>query len=413
MKINAITEADNALLHMERYVDEGAKDYSPLAARTEATPPYQPESKRSCFELVTVNVPKDRICVFEGDPSGWLRERYIRDDEILFAVHPETWAAAGIEHLDELRRLPRGEPIPVAPTASTRTVLAFPVPGMVPHYFIKLHYPRLISRFNRRLRRKNIHNSVAVSGDMTHVHLSKFAYLADTLGFTYGGAQDTPADQDWGFLLREPVPRPFEESRILVPCFALYAADRKHPDDPPLLVQFIERLGADPLSFVTDEIMVPIVECWARVARERGILLESHAQNTLLEIDRNLTPKRIVHRDFDVWIDFCARRRAGLDVPFLDADITPGASRGIEEHYSLVYDRFIGNEFFDYLSALLKRFYGIHEQSVRERVKEGFHRSFPDADAFFPARTMFYFSNEPQSGKQFTLVDMKRPPEWR
>ena len=32
--------------------------------------------------------------------------------------------------------------------------------------------------------------------------------------------------------------------------------------------------------------MVPIVECWARVARERGILLESHAQNTLLELDQ-------------------------------------------------------------------------------------------------------------------------------
>ncbi len=41
-------------------------------------------------------------------------------------------------------------------------------------------------------------------------------------------------------------------------------------------------------------------------------------------------------------------------------------------------------------------------ESVRSRVKEAFHRIFPEADRFFPARTMFYFSNEPQLGNEFT-----------
>lgn len=74
-------------------------------------------------------------------------------------------------------------------------------------------------------------------------------------------------------------------------------------------------------------------------ARERGILLESHAQNTLLEIDRNFRPTRVVHRDCDVWIDSDARRHAGLDVPFLGSGIGSGGGHPVEHHYSLVYDR--------------------------------------------------------------------------
>ena len=78
-----------------------------------------------------------------------------------------------IDHLNELRALRRGEPIRVAPTASTRTVLTTETPANVPRHFIKLHYPRRISRFNRRLRRLNIHNSIEGSRDLASVHLDK------------------------------------------------------------------------------------------------------------------------------------------------------------------------------------------------------------------------------------------------
>ncbi len=358
MRLDAIRQADRALLHMERYVDEGAKNYSPFAARTEVAPQYRPRSDEPSFDLVTVNAPTDRVSIFQADPSKSLLEYYVRQHDVLFAVHPETWTAAGIEHLDELRALPRDQPIRVAPTASTRTVLALEQAGDVPHHFIKLHYPRRISRFKRRLRRKNIHNSVAVTQDIAHVHFDGFAYLPDVLGFTFGDG-----DNSWGFLVREVIPRPFQGPTLLVPCFALYGGDLKYPGDPPLLVQMIEQLGAEPQSFVVDEIMIPVVESWAGIARERGILLEPHAQNTLLEIDQDFKPRRVVHRDFDVWIDSDTRRRAGLDVPFLGAGIS-STEHSIEQHYSLVYDRFIGHELFDYLLGVIKRFYAVDEKSI-------------------------------------------------
>ncbi len=118
-----------------------------------------------------------------------------------FLIQPETWATLEIDHLDEIHGLGRAEPIRVVPTASTRTVLTTEVTeitGNVPAHFIKLHYPRRISRFNRRLRRKNIRNSIEATKDVAHVKLERFAYLPDTLGFTYGNGGNP-----WGFLLRE------------------------------------------------------------------------------------------------------------------------------------------------------------------------------------------------------------------
>jgi hypothetical protein len=178
-------------------------------------------------------------------------------------------------------------------------------------------------------------------------------------------------------------------------------------------VQLVERLGVRPEDFLVDEILVPIVTCWARVVRERGLLLESHAQNTLLELDRGLRPRRIVHRDCDVWIDASARRRAGLDVPFIGAQLGTDAAHPVAPHYSLVYDRFIGCELFDYLVAAVARFYPLDVDAIRARVKSAFHAALPDADRVFSSQTTFYFADDPMPGHELTLVDTGEAPKWR
>src|SRR5947208_7045407 len=169
LKLDAVGLSGDTLLYMERYVDEGAKNYSPLSSRTEASPQYQPRNERECFDLVTVRAPKERVSVFQADPQRRLLEHYMSRDEVLFAVHPETWNSPGIEHLDDLHALPLAQPIPVAPTASTRTVLTLDNDRGVSHHFIKLHYPRRISRFNRTLRRQLSHDSISIARDLTHV----------------------------------------------------------------------------------------------------------------------------------------------------------------------------------------------------------------------------------------------------
>jgi hypothetical protein len=84
-----------------------------------------------------------------------------------------------------------------------------------------------------------------------------------------------------------------------------------------------------------------------------------------------------------------------------------------EQHYSLVYDHFIGRELFGYLLRVLTRFYSASENAVRSRIAEAFHRNFPDAQNFFPATTTYYFSNELLPGNEFRLVDTEQAPEWR
>jgi hypothetical protein len=406
MKLDDILQGNHALLYMERYVDEGTRTYSPFAARSEAAPEYQPRSGRPSFELITVFAPQSQVSIFKADPQRNLMEFYVSSEQVRFLIHPETWASSGIDNLDELHALRRGEPLQVAPTASTRTVLTTETPAKVPRHFVKLHYPRRISRFNRRLRRKNIRNSVEATRDLAHVKFDKFAYLPDSLGFIYGDGGNP-----WGFLVREVTPRPFQDARFLIPYFALYGGDLRHPEDRPLLVQMIERLGAEPQSFVIDEIMIPVLDCWTKVVRERGILLESHAQNLLLEIDSDFRLRRVVHRDFDVWSDGEARKQAGLEI--LDASFGADTPYPREQHYSLVYDHFIGRELFDYLLGVLTRFYSAKESVVRGRVAEAFHRNFSDADVYLPGDTTYYFSNELLPGNEFRLVDTKRAPEWR
>jgi hypothetical protein len=406
MELDDILQGNQALLYMERYVDEGTRTYSPFAAKSEAAPEYQPRSGRQSFELITAFAPQSQVSIFQADPQRNLLEFYVSSEQVRFLIHPEIWASSEIDNLDELHALRRGEPLHVAPTASTRTVFTTDTPANIPRHFVKLHYPRRISRFNRRLRLKNIRNSVEATHDLAHVRFDKFAYLPDSLGFTYGDSGNP-----WGFLVREGTPRPFRGARFLVPYFALYGGDLHHTEDRPLLVQMIERLGAEPQSFVIDEIMIPVLECWAKVVRERGILLESHAQNLLLEIDSDFKPRRVVHRDFDVWVDAEARKQADLEV--MVASIGTNTAYPREQHYSLVYDHFIGRELFDYLLGVLTRFYSAKESAVRSRVAEAFHRNFPDADVHLPRDTTYYFSNELLPGNEFKLVDTKHAPAWR
>jgi hypothetical protein len=401
VKLASIKQCDDALVYLERYVDEGTKTYSAYSQRSETDPAYKPRSGLDSFPLVTVRIPIERVSIVEAEPDSRLKEFYVRHGEVRLAIHPETWKASDIPFLEELRALPRDEPIEVSPTASTRTVFTRQIGGL-PAHFLKLHYPK---RFNRKLRRLNIHNSVAVTREMKAIRHPRFAYLPDVLGVIFGEGGDA-----WGFLVREAAPRPPLDGGFLIPCFALYGGDLMHSDHPPLLTGLIERSGADPSAFVIDNIMIPVVECWAKAARERGLLLESHAQNTLLEVGDDYLPRRIVHRDFDVWIDFAARRRLALDTPFLGNGI---ADAPAEQYYSLIYDHFIGREFFDYLLKVLHGFYGVKEDAIRERVKEAFHAAFPENKNFFPEQTSFYFSDEKQPGKVVVLADTHKLPKWR
>src|SRR5438477_6599454 len=166
MHIESLLASDRTLLHMERYCGEGTRSYSNFSAVNEADPDHQPASTAESFCVKIVTVPKDRVSIFQAGPDPALLDHYIGSTDVRFAVHPEIWTDASVPGIRELHSYPCQEEVRVSPTASTRTVFRFADHnGFRPHY-LKLHFPRRISRFSRRLRRLNIRNSIAITGDL-------------------------------------------------------------------------------------------------------------------------------------------------------------------------------------------------------------------------------------------------------
>ena len=95
MKLDDVLNGDAALLHMERYVDEGARSYSRFAGKSEVAARFRPRTGWPSFELVTVIVPPERIGIFEASPRAELAAHDMRPEGVLFAVHPETWDSPG------------------------------------------------------------------------------------------------------------------------------------------------------------------------------------------------------------------------------------------------------------------------------------------------------------------------------
>ena len=131
-----------------------------------------------------------------------------------------------------------------------------------------------------------------------------------------------------------------EENRSLIPGFALYGEDFYTPETDPLLYDLIG--DQEPLTFMLDNILLPIVRHWVDCFRHFGYLIEPHGQNVLIEVDNTMAIKRIVHRDLSVGIDMRRRNDLGLCSDNLN-------SYNRMEHsafHSIAYDRFMGNHFF-------------------------------------------------------------------
>lgn len=406
MQLNQLIEkikndSIKSYLYLERYVNLGSKTYSPFADQTEADYLYQPTNPRDTFELPCVIIPKEKVSVFLDHPSKHLSNFYIKEDRVVFPIHPEIFRDKQVPFIEEIKRYPKTKSLLVSPTASTRTVMT--INEDIPH-FIKLHYPKRISRFIRRLRENTIKNCLSVSQDLKN--LNDIAYLPETIGVAYGSNKEA-----WGFLIRECSPRPFQDKeRFLIPLFSLYSQDMNAINDPPLLIQLIQYFKEDPIIFVFEHILKPIIRNWCLALTERGFLLEAHGQNTLLEVNGEFYPRRIVYRDLDVYIDRGIREKKRQHLDFSQSHMVEPEKR--QAIYSLKYDFFMGHHLFDYLASLLNKYYSIDSLLIQKICKEFFHNCFPESSSYFSNKT-FYYSNEILPENKYKLIETNEQPNWR
>jgi hypothetical protein len=385
--------------------------YSRHAGHTEADPTYRPNSEVSSFDLPAFKVPLDELSIYLADPDAALARRYLSGDEALFCVHPQLLDSQ--EHDLYLTRILSSERarenIEVSPTSSTRT-LWVREPGRA--HALKVHFPFRVSRYGRRMRDEVVEQAINVSRQLQQgigCFDSRFGFLREVLGVTYRDLDSgSKRGENWGYLVRDLEPFPtVSERRPLVPGFSLYGGDFFEPEKPLLIFELIgER---DPLIYVLEQIMLPIIRHWVEVFLGFGLLLEPHGQNVLLEIGADGEVARIVYRDLNLGID--CRRRRDLRLPVDLSNTYNQMDSG--DFNSITYDKFMGGHFFDRLvAALVERVPGLKVEDFRGPCREEFARLFPEHRRYLP-RTIQYFSEERDEFGKPLYQDTGQPPVWR
>jgi hypothetical protein len=388
--------------YAERYLGVGTRTYSPYAADLDIADAYHPQRGAPAFDLPTFRVPAPLGTYRPAAADSDLHALYTDGDGVLLPVHPNTLDSPGLAGRDALLALPAGPPLTVVPSANARTVFVTAVGGapVAPH-FVKLHYPRRLSRFTRRLRRPVIELQLWVSDDLLRAGTPVLPELG-------GGWFDPGLGEDaWGFLIRAATPAG-PAPRFTVPLFALYGADLHHPTDPTLLEQLVTAFGEPPQRFVADRIITPMVRMWSQTARATGCPLETHGQNTLFAFDPETRQSRILYRDCAIYVDAALRTAAGLPGGLPPANVIPrDVPLATDEVFSLTYDSFMGHHALSYVAALARDVWNVPEHTLHTAAREAF--TAPD---LLPPTT-YYYDNVLYDNGDWKLVDTGRAPQWR
>ncbi|MEU7866795.1 hypothetical protein [Dactylosporangium sp. NPDC049140] len=382
--------------YAERYLGVGTRTYSPYAADLDIADAYHPQRGAATFELPTFRVPAS-LAGYSGQPS-----LYTDGDGMLLPVHPNTLDSPDLAARDVLVGLQRGPTLTVVPSANARTVFVTAAAGRpVEPHFVKLHYPRRLSRFTRRLRRPVIELQLWVCAELLRAGIPVLPEI--------GGGWFDPGlgEQAWGFLVRAArpaVPAP----RFTVPLFALYGADLLAPADPTLLQQLVEAFGEPPQSFVAERIVAPMVRMWSTAARATGCPLETHGQNTLFAFDPATRETAILYRDCAIYVDSTLRSAESLPAALPPANVIPrDVPLAADEVFSLTYDSFMGHHALSYVASLAESLWSVPPAALHETARAAF-----TAQDLLPD-TVFYYDNNLYDNGDWKLVDTGANPEWR
>lgn len=422
--LNGLSIPVQRLIYAERWLNGGSRTYSKVSSYTEIEAEFQPQNQIASFSLPVAKLSKNNVTIHLANPPTQLLVKYIHENTVLFPVHPQFHDARDVPFMEDMRNHHDPESsVHVTPTASTRSVIV--LEDELPLHCLKLHCPARISRFNRKLDARDIAKSVSTSRELDRAFQEEstfpplFGYLPESIGVFIG-----EKEKGWGYLVREMTPRPVApdaKERTLLPMFSLYSLDTRETDSskPLLLVELITKSKLEPMQFILDKVMLPIIESWCFLAKDLGILAQAHGQNIMLEVGKNNVPTRVVFRDLSSYMDRGARERKGLSnagfpLPGQTDDpehsiIPPEKQIGL---YSLVYDSFLGHHLFDYLAKAMFENYGIQKEILQEACRKKFHECFPTAEQHFPEQ-VYYYSENCTDGFTQELANTGQQPDWR
>ncbi len=398
--------------YAERYLGAGTRTYSRFAADLEISPTYHPQHGAPSFAVPTFWLEPHHGAWLCNGLASPLPALYRDGALLLLPVHPEVLDTPDLPGREVLRHVRRGPPLQVEPSANARTVFVRGMDGreVVPH-FVKLHYPKRLSRFTRRLRRPIIELQLWVAAELARVGAPLLPEVA-------GAVLGHDPVQAWGFLARDARAldshdgADSDELTYTVPLFALYGRDVHAPDDPTLLEQLIVRSGQDAGTWASRHLVEPMIRLWCDVLLRTGCAIELHGQNTLLRFAADGRRSRLAYRDCAVYVDPALRAEQGLTGPLPPRNVI---SRDIRKPraqvFSLVYDSFMGSHTLDYVARLVQDRFGV-DPAVLHRHATDVFADAAGRDDLLPS-TVAYYDNQLHDDGGWEVVDTGIAPRWR
>ena len=273
---------------------------------------YAPETGKT-FPVKSYWVDTSRADAFQGQGlPGEMKQMFTRTrggkKQVRLLVHPESEGF----YRSFLRGASRGSDFLASATASSRTMLVWKKGHAARPFFAKVSLDKEIGGVVRTVPKGEVARSVGVN----NVLQADRRGLPRSMGFFPEVFGVMPKGMERGGMIIRAIPREITSGRTrVVPLFSLYA-DRPG-GKPPLLVEMIRKSGMPAAAFVRERIVRPFARQWLELAIKRGITMEPHAQNVLLEVGRDGLPTgRFYHRDFGGFnVDLAYRKRRGLPSP--------------------------------------------------------------------------------------------------
>lgn len=195
----------------------------------------------------------------------------------------------------------------------------------------------------------------------------------------------------------------------MMPFFSLFSSEynpfREKTDDShvPFLKQFYDNQSKDANTFLLNDIIFPLYDCYFDALLKTGIELEAHAQNMLLSFDNNFKIQRIICRDLEsAGRDVTLMERLGINYDLnIKYKCNQLLSKDINEKYAKWY---INHSFmFDFklgeyiitplLSCASKCIPGVNVEELVKNIKEYNQQYIVQLPDFFPL-DWCYYSNE-------------------
>lgn len=327
------TTALERWIYCERKLMHRGRDFQRVAPdTTNVDRAFLPESTGASFNIGSFWIDERFVRIFEGAAQSSVERYFFRDVEgrkqVLFLVHPmsKQLYSGFLRRCGAIEAFPKTGGLRVSPTSSTRTVLVWPQYWITQPFFVKLSLDGYIGEADRKLTTETLVRSVGISKTIETAgsHTPRnFNFLRETLAIAPNGTRG------YGFLVRRIPTSVLSDENDLIPLFSLYS----HMREGSLLQKMISTSGRDVIDFLTETLLSPFAKQWTQLVVEEGFIPEPHAQNLLLELDRQgRSTGTFFHRDLEAFfVDFEHRRRVNKPIP-ADLPAVTSAQRNYSQY---------------------------------------------------------------------------------